>query len=230
MHTPIFPLLLILACACTDSAQHNASRKVSPEQRVTAAEQAAEAAKAQAEKALAEKNAAAAKAAMEKMGLLTKHYWERSVEINNQFVAGKSEVWFKEFRPTAVEGTCREAARKLRELDTGGVDPVVIDHVSRAIRGFEQIAAIAKVKGQESLWRDAGDTMKFIYAISKGGRVGSYGDGGWMEMGLGLFAGGQKATAEGQDETSAVASEIMKSEESIIRHVRTKYGIELKPW
>ena len=41
MRTPIFPLLLVLACGCTDSAQPDGSREASPEQRATAAEKAA---------------------------------------------------------------------------------------------------------------------------------------------------------------------------------------------
>jgi hypothetical protein len=55
-------------------------------------------------------------------------------------------------------------------------------------------------------------------------------DGGWIEMGLGLFPGGRKATTEGQEQTSKVASEIIKSEESVIKAMREKYGIELRPW
>src|SRR5437588_2963841 len=80
------------------------------------------------------------------MGKKTETYWNKCIEVNKEFVTGNAEVWFKEFRPAAVGGTCRGAARGLRELDNSGVDPEVIDHVNRVIRAFEQIGAIAETK------------------------------------------------------------------------------------
>jgi|GEM_PF-4781529 len=229
----LFPLLLLILSGCSGSeVSHRPAEAArdSSDKRVADAEREAQEAKAAESKAQAEKMAAEEKAALEKVALSTKNYWDRCRDINQRFVSDKSEIWFKEFRPSAVEATCREAASRLRELETSNVDPQVVDHVNRAIRGYETIGAIAKVKGQESLLRDAGDTLKFIYSVSKSGRVGAYADGGWVEMGLGLFAGGQKATSDGLEQTSTIASSLIESEETVIKAMREKYGVELKPW
>ncbi len=230
----VFPLLVLTtfsACNRSETLHSMAeSEREAAEKRVSDAQQAAREAKAAEVKAQAEKKAAEERAATEKTTLSTKNYWDRCVDINQRFVANKSEIWFKEFRPSAVEAACREAATKLRELDTSNVDRQVVDHVNRAIRGYETIGAIAKVKGQESLLRDAADTLKFIYAVSKSSHARAYADGGWIEMGLGLFGRGRKATASGQEQTSTIASSIIESEEAVIKAIREKYGVELKPW
>lgn len=226
-------LLLVALYGCSSSEvspDPTELAKDSPDKRIADAERAAKEAKAAEAKARAEKNASEERASLEMAALATKNYWERCADINKQSISDKSEIWFKEFRPGAIEATCREAARRLRELDNSNVDPQVIDHVNRAIRGYETIGAIAKVKGQESLLRDAGDTLKFIYSVSKAGRVGAFADSGWIEMGIGLSAGGEKATAEGQAQTSSIASSIVEAEETLIRTMREKYGVELKPW
>jgi len=229
----VLPIMLIIPAGCntsettretTTSAQH------SPDKRIADAETPGKEAKPAEEKPLAENRVAEELVATKMTALATKNYWDRCVEINSRFVSERSEIWFKEFRPSSVEAVCREAARRLRELDTSNVDPEVVDHVNRAIRGYETIAAIAKVKGQESLLRDASDTLIFIYRICRNSNSGAFADGGWLEMGVGFFAGGQKATSEGQEQTRSIASSIIESEERVIKLMRQKYGIELRPW
>jgi hypothetical protein len=163
-------------------------------------------------------------------GKLTLAYWDRCIEVNTQFVADKGEVWFKEFRPSAVGGTCREAAKQLREIDNAGIDPEVIDHVNRVIRGFEQMGAIAETKGKESLWRDTAATVGFIIKVARGTHVGVVADGGSLAMGIGGSDQGSAASRDGQAQTAAVAGKLIDSEEQTIRHVRKTYGIELRPW
>ena len=169
-------------------------------------------------------------AMIQRVGQTTERYWKDCIAINNEFIARKSDIWFKQFRPGAIESACKDAAQRLRDLDTRDVERDVVDHVNRVIRGYETIGAIARVKGRESLLRDGGDILKFIYSVSKNANPGAVADGGWMEMGVGLFSGGRQATSEGQQQTSGLASELMTSEEAVIRVIRQKYEIELQPW
>lgn len=150
--------------------------------------------------------------------------------MNKQFITDKGDVWFKEFRPTNVGTTCRDAAKRLREIDNVGVDPEVIDHVNRVIRGFEQMGAIAETKGKESLWRDTAPAIGFVIKIARGANPGAVADGGSLAMGIGASKQGGKATKEGQAETIGIANKLMESEEQAIRHVRKTYQIELKAW
>lgn len=168
--------------------------------------------------------------AREGIARATKKYWRRCIEINKRFLSDKSEIWFKELRPSSIERICRETAEGLRRLSTRDVDPQVIDHVNRAIRGYEEIGAIAKIKGRQSLTSDAAHALKFAYLARSMAVPGLVAGGGWVEMGLGLSPEGRKATSEGQAQSRRIASSIMKFEEAIIQAMRKKYGIELKPW
>ncbi len=170
------------------------------------------------------------KAPAGEMGKKTEAYWNKCIDVNKQFVTEKGDVWFKEFRPKAVGTTCREAAKRLREIDNAGVDPEVIDHVNRVIRGFEQMGAIAETKGKESLWRDTAAAIGFVIKVARRRNPGLVADGGSLAMGIGASEKGGKATQEGQAETIDIANKLMESEEQAIRHVRKSYGIELKPW
>lgn len=203
------------------------------EVRAQRAEKALAVGEEEARVARTEKKAAEEKAAVERMGHLTKAYWERCIQVNKQFVTDKSEVWFKEFRPTAVGRTCREVAKWLREIDTACVDPEVIDHAYRVVRGFEQMGAIAETKGRESLWRAATAAVGFVIKITKPTRRLGYGlvaDGGSLAMGIGASDEGGETTRDGQAETLGVANKLMESEEDAIRHVRKAFRLELKPW
>lgn len=165
------------------------------------------------------------------MGKRTQAYWDQCSEVNKQFVTDKGELWFKNFRPAAVGATCRDAAKRLREIDNKGVDPEVIDHVNRVIRGFEQMGAIAETKGRQSQWQDTGAIIALVILekirASKG--VGAVADGGRMPIGLGILAG-REATREGEAEVISIANKLIDSEERVIKHVRKTYGIELRPW
>lgn len=162
----------------------------------------------------------------------TAAFWEKCIEVNKLYVTDKSDVWFKEFRPATVGSTCRDAAQRMRAIDNSGVDHEVIDHVNRVIRGYEQIGAIAEVKGKESLWRDAAATMGFIINICRRLDVsaGITVDGGSVAIGIGASEQGGKATSEGQTQALGIANKLIDSEERVIRHVRKTYQIELKPW
>ncbi len=163
-------LMLLALCGCGDSAPSPNSiepARGSAEVRIADAEWVAKEAQAAADQALASKSASEARATQEKIALASANYWNRCIDINNQSVASKSDLWFKNFRPEAIEVTCRTAASKLRALQTTSVAPEVVDHVNRVIRGFETIGAIAKVKGRESLLRDAGDTLKLSMRLQK---------------------------------------------------------------
>ena len=121
---------------------------------------------------------------------------------------------FKEFRPASVSNTCRDAAKRLREIDNAGVDPAVIDHVNRVIRGFEQMGAIAETKGRESLWRDATSAVAFVIKVASATRPpGAVADGGSLAIGIGASEQGGIATREGQAETIGIANDLMASEE-----------------
>lgn len=164
------------------------------------------------------------------MGKKSEAYWNRCIEVNKEFVTDKGEVWVKEFRPATVGSTCRDAAKRLRELHSSGVDPEMIDHVNRVIRGFEQIGAIAETKGKESLWRDATAALGFIIKVAMRSHNGAVADGGSLAMGIGASEQGGKGTREGQAETISIANKLMDSEEQVIRHVRKTHGVELEPW
>lgn len=229
----LFPVMLAFLCGFNSAeASHDTAKPTQgvPEKPAANTESEVEGTEAAEAEVLTEKKAAEDRTAREKVALATKNYWDRCIDVNNRFVSDKSEVWFKEFRPGAVEATCREAARGLRELDSGNVDPLVVEHVNRAIRGYETIGAIAKVKGRQALLRDAAHMLKFIYRSRSVAVMGAYADGGWIEMGLGISRGGRKAATEGQDQTSKIASKIIDSEEAVIKAMREKYNLEIKPW
>ena len=161
----------------------------------------------------------------------TESYWNKCIDVNDAFVVDKGDVWFKEFRPAIVGKTCRDAAKRLREIDNSGTDPEVIDHVNRVIRGYEQMGAIAETKGKESLWRDATAAVAFVIKVARATRPpGAVADAGSLAMGIGASEQGGKATREGQAQTIGIANKLMESEEEAIRHVRKTYSIELKPW
>jgi len=165
----------------------------------------------------------------------TEAFWNKCIGVNNRFIAGKAELWFKEFRPSAVASTCRDAAKGLRALNNADVDSDVIDHVNRVVRGFEKIGAIAEVKGRESLWADAMEGVGFVVKTSSrskllGSVAGAVADSGSIAIGIAHSDSAKKATSAGQRQTMGVAQELIDSEERVIKNVRDKYGMELKPW
>jgi hypothetical protein len=164
------------------------------------------------------------------MGKKTEAYWNKCGDVHKQFVRDMADIPYKEFRPKAVGTTCRDAAKGLRGIDNAGVDPEVIDHINRVIRGIEQIGAIAETKGKESLWRDTAAAIGFVIKVARGSCPGIVADGGSLLIGIGASEEGGKATREGQAETIGIANRLAESEEQAIRHVRKTYRIELKPW
>ena len=229
-HTSLLLGLLIVS----EGLQPSASLAQSPSDplppRTEAADQTHHDPKAKSTEAQSKQQIDRQQLAIEETKSATKQYWSSCVANNRRFIKDKSDVWFKEFRPDAVELTLRDAAKRLRALDKTNVDGRVLDHVNLAIRGFENMGAIVKIKGKESLRNDALGVLNFIRFKSPKQFSGAVVDGGLFETGPALTEGGKAATREGQLATTKIASDLVSSEEETIRAMRESYKIELEPW
>ena len=78
----------------------------------------------------------------------------------------------KEFRPAAVGTTCRDVAKRRREIDNAGINPEVINRLRCVITGFEQMGAIAETKGNELILQEATAAHAFVIKIAKTSTTG----------------------------------------------------------
>jgi hypothetical protein len=81
----------------------------------------------------------------------TQTCWRKCSEIKQQQQQELSQLWFREFRPGAVEQVLQKTAARLHEVDTGDVDPVVIDHLNRMIAGLDTMGGLLGSRGHVAL-------------------------------------------------------------------------------
>jgi hypothetical protein len=180
------------------------------------------------------------------VGYASQAFWYRCIQVNDKIIGDRKGVWLQQFRPSSVGDVYRDAARRITELPTQGVDPVVIDHVNRVKRALDLVGSIVERRGSESLNRDVASVARV--AAKYGPRMVRYLTGlpvpeiplptdptlGGVTPGVVLGdpcppmgpSGSQSGTAE----IWAIFMPLVKSEEETIRHVRQTYGVELPPW
>lgn len=171
-------------------------------------------------------------------GRRTEAYWNQCIQINEQFISSKQELWFKSMRPDAIGKTLREAARQLRLLDQSNVDAMVIDHVNAVMRGYEDMAGIIEKEGARAIWDDVATVGLFLLEIAVTRKQtapvdakGAVADAGNIPIGVGWLSESAFAfTSAAESDVKEKANELVASEIDVIRHVRETYGKNLKPW
>lgn len=148
-------------------------------------------------------------------------YWEQCRGINSELAKQYKETWFKEYRPNVISAMYADAATKLRELETTGVDPTVIDHVSMVSRAYDNIGTIVQTHSKADLWRLAGNALLYVAQSSSVGVVNPAGPSPIV---------GPFGNTEAESKIAPIDQSIKDSEIQVITTFRNQFGTELKPW
>jgi hypothetical protein len=141
----------------------------------------------------------------------TQASWAQCSAIKRHHADDLKAIWFRSIRPAAVEQIMSRTGSQLRAVDTKNVDPVVIDHINRAITSFEKMGDLLGSKGTVALYDEfmPSDGSLLLGSISR--------------QKTGHYENLHRALDE-------IKSELDQSERQTILHMRETYGVELKPW